>query len=221
MYEVDKLYTNKLYTKFVESQQFEEGRFTENDLKFWKDSIYPQTGKMRGLTIFIDSHTDKIIRGSNNLNNKGFLGQVSPKGNFPWVKYTGFLIDTGKETNVKIEAVKVSSNNESLQHIDPTNRGCYYPHEKPLKGHTLYSHPNCVYECRYEQALSRLEKACIPWYMVPLENDFQDLPICNSWDGQTFMGIFESVNPDRHCPHCLKDCETTKYNTIITTSDFR
>ncbi len=202
--------------RFLRNAEVQPG---DNDMV----DLTTQSGRDKGLTLFLDSRGDALIEGSVASDASGFTAYVSPNSEYPWVKKKGFAIEPGKETFVRLQATRVRGNKDDIGHIDPGDRNCLFPDESPLHIHRHYSLASCIYECSVDVTLAALRdesnvSACMPWYFVQTDDRVR---FCDPWEAQAFEEILGNVLPHSDCAHCLPDCETTTYTATQSASAFR
>ena len=61
------------------------------------------------------------------------------------------------------------------------------------------------------------DKPCVPWF-YPSQDEFLHA-ICDPWQTKKFQALLQNVE-DGECNHCLPDCVSTKYKTILTSAPF-
>ena len=186
------------------------------------DFFSTQPGIEKGLTLVLDAESDLLEPSTVSTEYEGFMGYVSPKLEYPWIKSRGFLIEPGKETFVRLKATKVSASVDEIGHIKQEARNCYFSQDKELKIHRRYTMANCIYECSVEHATQHINEvynsSCIPWYFIPID---ENVAFCDPWKAKDFLGFMKNMDPRKDCRHCLPDCETTTYEASHSSSSFR
>ncbi len=182
-----------------------------------------QSGKEKGLTIYVDANDDSVTDGTISTESTGFMAFVGSQDDYPWVRQRGFHIEPGKETSVALRATMVLASKGDIGHISPERRGCFFTDESPLEAHQNYSMANCIYECSARMAMDLVAKelntsACLPWYFVQLDDT---VPFCDPWTAELFEELIGDLSPDEECAHCLPDCQITTYETSMSSSNFR
>ena len=191
--------------------------------EWWEKGREPSTnnGISKGLTVILDSQTNYLEPSTVGTDYKGFKAYVSPKSEYPWVKDRGFMIGPGNENLIRIDAFKVSADNDIIS-IKPEDRDCFFPDEYDLKVHKNYTMSNCIYECSIDKISKEIEKqynsTCTPWFLLPMDNNIK---FCNPWLAQKFVEMMSVIIPNTDCPHCLSSCESTSYTVNINTAPFR
>ena len=112
-----------------------------------------------------------------------------------------------------------------IQGVNPNKRKCYFPDDHPqnhpMKIHQNYTQANCLFECKLEFVQRQIAieggKKCVPWF-YPSQDEFS-LEICDPWQTKKFQTLLQNVE-DGKCKHCLPDCVSTKYKTILTSAPF-
>jgi hypothetical protein len=75
----------------------------------------------------------------------------------------------------------------------------------------MYSQSNCFLECSilYAQNLMASNISdCTPWYLPFLDKNHR---MCDPWEAQEFMSLFQSISHEKECYYCLSDCKHTLY----------
>ena len=122
-----------------------------------------------------------------------------------------------------LSALQVKAD-ETVRGIRPDKRRCYFKDENPLKMHRDYSQSNCILECHVEYARKEIQKrynntnGCVPWF-YPV-NDNYVAHLCDPWQTRKFQEFMKSM-PDDLCDYCYPDCDTTIYDSSISTAPFR
>ena len=128
------------------------------------------------------------------MNEKAYLIDVTPTGTIASERFKG--------RNVK-------------------DRNCFTKTDKwpASKSFKMYDQNNCKYECLVKLAQDLCK--CIPWDFI----DFGSrLPECDVFGRTCFFEGIKNLTRSRKnmCPHCLEDCQYTKYEMIfLPLPDFR
>ena len=207
------------------------------------NELHPEPGINKGLTLIVDSHSDKQSAATVNENFRGFITLVDGSEKFPIVSRTQLITRPGWENNIKVGAINLEAKNE-IKEYKPEKRKCYFPHEYPLEIHQEYSQDNCLFECATDFAtkcistcsqsgkecdckevkfmksgeMNRTE-CCVPWF-YPI-NHKTSCKICDPWNQEKFLRILNEQLPEEQCSHCLADCKSTAYETTMTNAKLR
>jgi hypothetical protein len=170
-----------------------------------------------------DAHKDLLAPGSVDSDYKGFLGLITPSGNFPFTLQDAFDIKPGHNNIVALTGSRVDAV-DSLRDLSIDQRKCRFADENSqMKIHKNYSYSNCMFECsllyaqRELKATNNVSYYCIPWFFPTAASD---IAVCNPWESLQFFDLMNNI-PDDTCSYCLPDCSTTIYETSITTIPFR
>ena len=60
--------------------------------------------------------------------------------------------------------------------------------------------------------------ACTPWYLPFLDESHR---MCDPWEAEEFMRLFQSINHETDCDNCLPDCKRTLYKHKTTIEPLR
>ncbi len=184
-----------------------------------KAGMTTTSGKKRGLKLFLDAHSNRIMPGSVISNSNAFTATVGDRGAFPLTKQNSFLIRPGHVNHVAIRPTVVEANDD-IRGIEPQVRGCSFSDETPLVMYRKYKHANCMLESQMSYALEKIsdQNKCIPWFL-PMPRD-NKTSMCDPWVSATFVGLMDTT-PDEYSSHCLPDCSTVRYMTSVTAAPFR
>ena len=171
-------------------------------------------GKMKGLSIMMDQHTDEISFGTLMSDTSGFDVFIGEPGEFPLMRQRSFKISPGQEHFVKLSPTSFTAE-DGLRSVNPEDRGCLFKEESSLKFHSQYSYTSCVFECKISLALAATR--CIPWFMPQEPNS----TACGPWEAQQFTKVMDSVDESTSCASCQPDCKTTGYTFTQTPTPFR
>ena len=205
---------NQLAFSFKQSSQ-QNG--VENDV-----DIYGKPGQGKGLMVILDAHTDSVSSGTIFDGFKGFSTVVDGTDQFPLTFQKSFLIQPGYENSVALSAVNIKADDE-IRSIPSNKRGCYFSNENSLKLHKQYSYSNCILECSLDYTIDTLSKTndsnggCTPWFYPVREIKFG---FCDPWQTKNFLSIMADIPTDL-CLHCLPDCDTTMYDSSVSTAPIR
>ena len=180
-------------------------------------------GKNKGLTVFLDAHTDKLSSGSVNEDDFGLIGLVGPKTSFPLSYKGSFLVRPGHNNIVAMSSTVVDSDS-GLRDLSDTSRGCRFEDEND--GLTIfknYSQANCFVECFLKHTIKIMKNAynfttgCTPWFMPVAE---AHPTVCDPWQAAYFLEIMSNI-PESNCQQCIPDCIKTTYSTSVTSVPLR
>ena len=99
-----------------------------------------------------------------------------------------------------------------LRSLPVEDRRCKFEDENNLELYQSYSHANCKFECYILHALEVIN--CVPWFLPKKDGTV----MCDPWQTQEFLKQFDSTI---RCPHCLPDCDTTKFQSSVYAAPFR
>jgi len=85
-------------------------------------------GKNKGLIVLLDLHKSLYHPGSQNTDEKHFLGMISPTALFPTSSYKSVRIIPGHLNTITVTA-SVLDADPAIAAIDPEARNCYFPTE--------------------------------------------------------------------------------------------
>ena len=106
--------------------------------KLTKPEPSSDTGKNKGLTVILDSHTD-VVSGSTVLDDfQGFVAIVDGKGQFPLSTRKSVMIRPGYNNLVALGATKISAD-EDIKDWGADKRLCYFQDDYILKSHAEYT----------------------------------------------------------------------------------
>ena len=92
-------------------------------------------------------------------------------------------------------------------------RNCKLEHEVGKNSlFKVYSQKNCKYECYIKKVEEMCD--CIPWDFMHQNSKLAKE--CDLFGRTCFYNAMEMVAKSRNCKHCLKDCDYTKFDGIIT-----
>ena len=131
----------------------------------------------------------------------------------------------GHKNIVSLSVTKINAS-ENIRGIDPVQRNCLFPDEnQSLKMHKSYTQSNCYLECYLFNGQVKLAKNqnltynCTPWYLPFHESS---LVFCDPWEAIQLNDImFNNIDLDKMCSHCLPDCSTAIYHPVLTSIPFR
>ena len=224
----DEILIGDTYTKLINQLQNQDSALSFNKDKlplYYIENQEPKTqpGKIKGLNVILDAHSDLFSGGTVDGDTNGLIGLIHPKGSFPLTSAGGFDIRTGHNNLVSISATVVNTD-DSIRSLDPIARNCHFEDENE---HSIlykkYTQTNCLFECffSFAQKSQKLRNGnyngCIPWFF-PTADEFPT--ICDSWEAVELFNLMISV-PFSHCKHCLPDCLTTIYKNSISVVPFR
>ena len=148
---------------------------------------------------------------------------VDSGGKYPLTDQNGFLVRPGHQNYVVLDAVEVKAD-PTIKSINPDKRNCYFADEHPLEMHKNYSQSSCILECYVEYARKQIEEqdnikgGCVPWF-YPV-TDTHVTRLCDPWQITYFQEAMKKI-PESSCDHCHPDCDTTIYDSSISTAPFR
>ena len=224
----DEILVGDTYTNVINQLQSQDYVLTFNKGKLPLNYIENQepkteTGKIKGLNVILDAHSDLFSGGSANGDTNGFFGLIHPKGSFPLIAAGGFDIRPGHNNLVSISATVVNTD-DSIRNLDPIVRNCRFSDENEnLLLYKNYTQANCLLECSFSfaQKTQKLKNShyndCIPWFF-PTAEEFP--VICDSWQAVELFNLMTSVAKS-DCTQCLPDCSTTIYKKSISAASFR
>lgn len=212
---------------FRESKYRESvARFTkrDKDMSFQNSTVpewfdpEPESGRLKGLSLMLDAHSDQVASSSIPDDFQGFTAVVDSRKQYPLTTRKSVMIRPGHSNVVSLGATKVTPN-ENIRSTDAKKRNCYFSDEKILKAHSKYSQVACTLECGLSHALDKLNGTdrCIPWYYPPVDPEVR---VCDPFEARDFNKEIERMRADK-CQDCLPDCDETHYTASVSASPFR
>ena len=202
-----------------------------------------EPGIEKGLTLVVDSHSNRLSSASVFDNFRGFPIIIEDNQKFPTTSFSGKRVRPGFENNIEVSAFSLEARDE-IRKYEPDQRKCYFPDEHNLKMHTYYSRSSCIFECKLEFAAKCLTtcheygqtcncgnydvitdddlkagNACIPWF-YPMQ-DKETGKFCNPWNTEKFKEIMKNQIPKGLCDKCLPDCSNVEYETTMTSAELQ
>ena len=241
----EELLKKSKYTDVIVARQKydSEHGFDSNNKPQWflrNNEPKPNVGAENGLTLVFDAHSDRLSKSSVTDNFQGVPVLIEDKDKFPLVKRSGIQARPGFQTSITVNAYDVQAK-EEIKRYGPLKRKCYFPDEYELKIHKNYSHSSCIFECKIEFAAKCLStctgfgqecdcsdanwindielkssNSCTPWYYP--QNDQDIKKFCDPWETKKFNKIFTGQIPPNQCDHCLDDCSSTIYDSVVSYS---
>ena len=248
MEKANKVLKDSRYTEAISTRQYEDATnaYESADIPDWYlngKEPQPEAGRNKGLMLIVDGHSNMQSAGTVKDNFNGFLTLVDDNDKFPMVSVGNMMTRPGYENNIKVNAIHLKAR-EEIRKYEPKRRKCYFPDEYKLDIHRRYSQFNCLFECETKFASKCLTtcnkhnqtcdctdadaideipdnstEACVPWF-YPVDNDTPK-KMCNPWNIQKFLQIMQKQIPREQCNHCLPDCTTVKYDTVMTYANLR
>ena len=205
-----------------------------------KNEPTPTVGVKNGLSLVFDAHSDRLSKLSVIDDFHGVPLLIEDRDRFPMVERSGIEAMPGFRTKIKVNAFEIQANEEIKRH-GPMKRKCYFPDEYDLNIHENYSHSSCIFECKIEFAAKCLStcigfkqpcdcsnaneinaidlkssNSCVPWYYP--RNDEGVNKFCDPWATKKFNEIFNGKMSQNQCDHCLDDCTSTVYDSVVSYS---
>ena len=205
-----------------DSQLSFDSKYTNSNQLNGNGTLYGKAGHGRGLTVFLDAHTEQISSGTVFDDFSGFSTVVDGSDQFPMTFQKRFLIQPGYENSVALSAVEVISEHD-IRSIPAKERRCYFSDEHPLNLHKIYSQSNCLLECSLEYTNDIMKRNnhskgdCKPWFYPVIEIK---MGFCDPWQTKEYLQIMSEI-PIGTCDFCLPDCATTIYDSSISTAPIR
>ncbi|XP_012159623.1 pickpocket protein 28-like [Ceratitis capitata] len=165
------------------------------------------TGETLGLSVTLDVQADNYYCSS--ASSVGFKILLHNPLEVPNMREIGLPLTPGRETKVRIRAVKTDSE-QGLRSMSKMSRRCLFADEKPLEYYRFYTQRNCEVECLAKMLLKYC--GCVT-HFVPLflENQNQ----CGIYEMSCVMRIhLQSMasNNGKGCPEvCLRGCYDLTY----------
>ena len=225
----DQIFKGTEFPQLVKSLQNSDKNlsFTDSTLpKYYVDNKEPKTlpGRIKGLLLILDAHSNMFSSGSVDSDFEGFTGYIGGNASFPLLSQGGFEIRPGHNNLVALSASKIDAE-EELRGLSEEDRKCRFPDENSnMTLYKEYSYTNCIFECSLLYARNKLQRdnnvsyGCIPWYF-PSSSD--SISFCDPWETLTFLDIMVTDVPDEACAHCIPDCIATIYEHTLSTVPFR
>ena len=108
---------------------------------------------------------------------------------------------------------QVTETTEAFKKMDFRQRNCKLPHEVEVESiFKIYTKENCKYECNIKKAEETCK--CIPWDFLHKNGKSQECDIFGRTCFYNAMNEFPKVK--NSCDHCMKECDYTIYETILT-----
>ena len=224
----EDIFVHSAYTEQIKLMQNKDKYLSyENPVlpKSYMDNREPNTepGRNKGLSLIIDAHADILSAGSVPTETNGFVGLIRPRRTVPTTTLQSFDIRSGHNNIVAISSTIVSAQDE-LRSLAPAARSCLFEDEDTdLRLHKYYSHSNCLFECFfYSSQLSKQKeditaRECIPWFFP---SSYASPSICDPWQASEVLDLMWNVTSFA-CSHCLPDCNTVIYKTMVTAVPFK
>jgi hypothetical protein len=222
----DTMYVDSLFSKTIMTLQAldKNWSFSSVDLPSWY--IYSQEprskpGLTMGLQVTLDGHNDLLGAYSIDSPYDSFQAMVLPSGDFPLISQSGFRLQRGFHNLIALSATIIQAD-DSLRSIEPKNRGCLYPNERPLKLFQKYSQSNCIFECLLSEVQEKVKEtlrfntSCYPWYFPFVDDELQT---CDPKTSNIFETLWQKSN--RSCDFCMPDCNTNVYKYSLSQEPIR
>ncbi|XP_050328655.1 pickpocket protein 28-like [Bactrocera neohumeralis] len=132
------------------------------------------TGESLGLSVTLDAEPDYYYCSSEN--SVGFKMLLHNPLELPDMREIGLLLSPGRETKVRIKAVKTESQ-KHLRSMNKKNRACFFEDEYNLKSYKVYTQRNCEVECFMNMLLAYC--GCVTHY-APLV--FANQTVCSIYE---------------------------------------
>ena len=138
--------------------------------------VKSKAGKMKGLRLLLDLHSNDVSFGSLEHDYNAFSIFIGQRAEFPILKEKSIQLQPGQDTSnslfvpifnpglehfIDLSATMVFA--KDIKHLDPEQRNCYFPDEGALTFYEDYTHTNCELECAILEVQKRL--GCIPWFL--------------------------------------------------------
>ena len=123
--------------------------------------VKSQVGKMNGLRLTLDLHSNSVSFGSLDQQFSAFNLFIGEPAQFPMMRDKSFRLQPGWEHFVDLSATVVATN--GIEDILPEARGCLFKDEGNLEFYKSYTFSNCRLECRITEASQKYK--CIPWHL--------------------------------------------------------
>ena len=204
----------------------------------------------RGLTLVLDTHSNRLSEATVAENFRAYPIVVEDRNTFPSVKLNCEMARPGFETDIRISATYLEARSE-IRSVPPNDRKCLFPDESikndsvDLKLHHNYTQLNCIFECEIDFAAKCLSQCMVGFNetcdcsnhkeirsinlkrtstCIPKyyhSKDDESLRMCSPWNNVKFKDITERRIPNNLCRHCLPDCTTTRYSTTVAYAKLR
>ena len=248
MEKANKILKDSKYTKAISFRQDDDARnaFERAEIPHWYsegNEPQPEAGRNKGLMLIVDGHSNMQSSGTVKDNFNGFVTLIDDNDKFPMVSVGNMMTRPGYENNIKVNAIYLKAK-EEIRKYEPDRRNCFFKDEYKLEIHRDYSQFNCIFECEttfaskclstcseYNQTCNcndaefidkifyNSSEACVPWF-YPTNNE-TSRQMCDPWKTQKFQEIMQKQIPKDQCKHCLPDCTTVKYDSIMTYANLR
>ena len=144
MEKADNIFKKGNYTKMVSylQERDKNNSFGTSTPPKWYTKAgepKPAPGRNKGLTVFLDAHTDQVAWGTVNEDYNGFMAYINERHAFPNMDTRGIVIRPGHQNNIVIRAFDVWTSNDTKNQISHEDRQCLFPDEMELKIHKHYS----------------------------------------------------------------------------------
>ena len=130
---------------------------------------------------------------------------------------SSMFLDRGMEYFIDVIPHMVKTT-KAFQEMALIQRKCKLDHEVGMNSiFKLYTQKNCKYECNIKKAEEMCN--CIPWDF--LHQKYSLAKECDLFGRTCFYNAMEFVSKSRNysrnfCKHCVKECDYTKFDGIIT-----
>ena len=107
----------------------------------------------------------------------------------------------------------------NFRNLDKEKRNCLLPNEGPISSvFRQYSQQNCKYECYV--SLAKVKCQCNPWEFISAQKFFQ-VDECDIFGRTCFFAAMKNFSESQTdpCPHCLKACDSFKYQKRVIQSE--
>jgi hypothetical protein len=175
------------------------------------------TGRDNGLSLTLDGHWHSIPVSAIEENFEGFTAIIDAGNQYPQLESNRKInLMAGHENLVSLSAFKVTTD-QSVFHLSPDDRQCFFAEEKKLTIHKHYTRSNCLFECVLNASLSSTARKCLPWFYP----DIDHVSTCDPWETRQFRDAMDQISIDEQCTHCLPECFETQYSASLSTAPFR
>ena len=141
--------------------------------------VKSQVGKMNGLRLTLDLHSNSVSFGSLEHDYNAFNVFIGQRAEFPILKEKSIQLQPGQEVMlmrclkfslghehfIDLSATVVSA--KDIQQINPVDRKCYFRNEGRLTFYDEYTFTNCRLECAILEVQRKL--SCVPWFLPKVQ----------------------------------------------------
>ncbi|XP_018795549.1 PREDICTED: pickpocket protein 28-like [Bactrocera latifrons] len=162
------------------------------------------TGESLGLSVTLDVEADYYYCSSEN--SVGFKMLLHNPLELPDMREIGLLLSPGRETKVRIKAVKTESE-KHLRSMNKKNRLCFFEDEYNLKNYKVYTQRNCELECFMNMLLAYC--GCVTHYAPTA---FANQTVCSIYELSCVNRVQQQSMVDKNGNGCPEICWPSCYD---------